>query len=311
MLEATEEETWSVIEYFEWQAPDLKVEFVQKVYEEHVLGHRHDVWDIHTNKDRWWVITNPTNLYSQEQFPNMDLAITFHVGLCIRIPRSEKKKLSELPIEPFAECYRYLTEASEALTHADEISDFQSMGIRCREALLAFVSAAQSAVPWISSEPAPKKADLRAWAAHICGAILQGDTHKDRRHLFKTLLESAWGFANWLAHAKSSSWYDAEAASETTGNAIGLCTSMVIRYIRGVPDSCPACGSHRLSPERGIRTDMPEIEWERSTCQKCGWVGDPVQIEKVPAGSDDSAKSTPVGECVIPTVPLRTIKKPS
>jgi hypothetical protein len=35
---------------------------------------------VHTDVDRWWVIMQPTNLYAQEQFPNMDLALTFHVG---------------------------------------------------------------------------------------------------------------------------------------------------------------------------------------------------------------------------------------
>ena len=103
---------------------------VQKVFEEHVLSHRHDVWDIHTNKDRWWVITNPTNLYPHDQFPNMDLAVTFHVGLCLRIPRGEKQKLSELSVEPFAECHQYLPVASGAQSEAEEISDFQSVGMR-------------------------------------------------------------------------------------------------------------------------------------------------------------------------------------
>jgi hypothetical protein len=80
MLPATPDETQAVIDYMNWKAPDLKVEFLQKVYTENVLSHQHHVWDVHTNVDRWWVITNPTNLYSQEQFPNMDLAVTFHVG---------------------------------------------------------------------------------------------------------------------------------------------------------------------------------------------------------------------------------------
>jgi hypothetical protein len=127
---STEDERRAVIDYFNWQAPEMTVEFVQKMFEEHVLSHRHDVWDIHTNKDRWWVITNPTNLYPHDQFPNMDLAVTFHVGLCLRIPRSEKQKLSELPIEPFAEFYQYLPMASSALSEAEDISDFQSVGMR-------------------------------------------------------------------------------------------------------------------------------------------------------------------------------------
>jgi hypothetical protein len=81
MLAATQEEIDRVTSYFESQAADLTVEFVQKVCTENILGHCHEVWDVHTDKDRWWVITNPSNLYAQEQFPNMDLALTFHVGL--------------------------------------------------------------------------------------------------------------------------------------------------------------------------------------------------------------------------------------
>ena len=94
MLSATKEEIASITEYMECQASDLKVTFCQKVYSETYLNHRHDVWDVHTNKDRWWVITNPTNLYSQEQFPNMDLAMTFHAGLMLRVPRSENRRLA-------------------------------------------------------------------------------------------------------------------------------------------------------------------------------------------------------------------------
>ena len=98
MLKATEREIEEVREYFEWQAPDLEVTFMQKVYSEAVLNTRHDVWDIHTNKDRWWVITGGTNLYSQEQFPSMDLALTFHIGLILRIPRTEEQQEDDLRI---------------------------------------------------------------------------------------------------------------------------------------------------------------------------------------------------------------------
>lgn len=80
MLKASEEEIGSIREHFEWQALDLEVTFRQKV------------WDIHTNKDRWWVIIGGTNLYSQQQFPNMDLALTFHIGLILRIQRTVEQR---------------------------------------------------------------------------------------------------------------------------------------------------------------------------------------------------------------------------
>ena len=251
MLPATPEETQGIIDYVNSQAPDLKVEFLQKVYTENVLSHQHQVWDVHTNIDRWWVITNPTNLYAQDQFPNMDLAVTFHVGLCLRIPRSHKPKLSELPIEPFAECYRHIGEFSNALDHAQEVADYQAIGVRCREALLAFSSCTQTVMPWSSSDPTPKQADFKAWADHICAVSMADHSHEHRRQLFKSLFDGARKFSNWLTHTKTSTWFDAEAATATVENTISLGTSAVIRHLRGVPETCPACGSRRLSPERG------------------------------------------------------------
>ena len=52
MLPATQEEIDHVTEYMVSQAPDLKVQFVQKMYSENVLHVRHDVWDVHTDPGR-------------------------------------------------------------------------------------------------------------------------------------------------------------------------------------------------------------------------------------------------------------------
>lgn len=316
MIPATEEEKRHVIDYMASEAPDLTVEFLQKVYGENVVHVRHDVWDVHTNEDRWWVITGGlTNLYAQQQFPNMDYALTFHMGLCLRIPRSEEQKLSDLPVEPFAEAYRYLSEASEAFDQAQEVADYQAIGVRCREALLAFVAAALTVVPW--SDPAqtpPKKADLKAWADHICSVALHGSANEYRRHLFKTVLDEAWRYANWLTHSKGTHLHDAEAAVAITESAISLATNALIRFMRKVPDECPTCGSHRLSPQRGIRTDEPDVLWERPTCDKCGWAGEPVAVPEVavdPAKPRNSDDSPPPGDCVIPTVPLRQLIRPT
>ena len=104
-------------------------------------------------------------------------------------------------------------------------------------------------------------AGFKAWVDHICGVALPGESQKDRRRLIRTLLTSAWDFANWLTHTKSSKWNDAEAAGETTGHAASLAMSAVIQHVRGVPETCPACGSHRLSPQRAH--DEEGNEWER------------------------------------------------
>src|SRR5207302_475020 len=149
-------------------APDLSVEFVQKVYSENVLNVRHDGWGVDTNVDRWWVITEARNIYGEEQVLNSDLATTVLIVSLLGRPRSERRKLSEMPAEPFAACLRVRQEASEALAQAQEVADYQAVGVRCREALLAFGDIAQTVIPWTAPGEQPKKADLKAWADHIC-----------------------------------------------------------------------------------------------------------------------------------------------
>src|SRR6266576_430091 len=58
--------------YVAGQAPDETVQHVERIKREIVLGDIYDIWDVTTDKDRWWVITNLTNLYSQKHFPSLD-----------------------------------------------------------------------------------------------------------------------------------------------------------------------------------------------------------------------------------------------
>src|SRR5215212_10915705 len=130
MLPSTSEEQKEIEEYYLGQSPKASVGFLQKIYSEVVAGHKHDVWDVHASDGRWWVITNPTNLYSQDQFPNMDYAVTFHVGLCLRIPRTERQTRSDGFIIPFKAVLTKLQEISDALAVAQNLGDYQAIGVR-------------------------------------------------------------------------------------------------------------------------------------------------------------------------------------
>jgi predicted RNA-binding Zn-ribbon protein involved in translation (DUF1610 family) len=302
MLRTTKKEREHVESYVRNQLPTHGLELAQKVYSERVHAECHDIWDVHTKRSRWWVITNPTNLYSQKQFPNMDLALTFHVGLCLRIPNDERKALNDLAIEPLAACWRTLQEANESLRRAEEAEDFQTIGMRSREALLNLIHVAQECVPMPNGQEKPKKSDFRGWLEIVSNAALPGPNQQERRSLVKAGGENAWKFTNWLTHAKDSHFADAEAALAITELAISLLTSALIRTVRGVPDRCPSCGSQKLSPERGIHTSAPETTYERPVCDKCGWMGEPVAIEPVPANRH---RKVPDTECVIMSKPLR------
>jgi hypothetical protein len=148
----------------------------------------------------------------------------------------------------------------------------------------------------------------------ICNVALAGASQKDRRQLFKSLLADAWVFANWLTHAQSATWHDAEAALTTTEHALGLASSLVIRHVRLVPEQCPTCGGPHLFPEEGWRADEPEIIWERPVCDDCGWQGMPVRLGKRLTESESDNVFTRSGDrnddCVIPTVPLTDLSRP-
>lgn len=309
MLQATEEEIDEVREYFEWQAPGLEVTFMQKIYSETVLNTRHDVWDIHTNKNRWWVITGGTNLYSQEQFPNMDLALTFHIGLILRIPRTEEQQLGDLRILPFGPVLEKLKEAEWALTQAHDLPSYQAVGVRCRETLLELIGAAQDAATW--TDAPPQRANFRSWTEIICNNLLPGDTNKVRRGTLKSVLESAWTFSNWLTHAKSTTWVDADMAHSQTQHAVGMATSLILRELRRVPEECPKCCSPHLEPEHGENAAAPGVLWERPRCTDCGWAGRPIPILDLENGQPIiTREGEQTDGCSIMTVPLRTILRP-
>ncbi|MBB3148077.1 hypothetical protein FHS21_004518 [Phyllobacterium trifolii] len=316
MLESTPEEKETVTEYFISQAPDLEITFLQKVYSESVIGHRHDVWDIHTNVDRWWVITNPTNLYSQEQFPNMDIAVTFHMGLCLRIPQTQKQRRSSRRVRPFGEVLVNCERVQTALGQAQHISDYQAIGMRCRELLLEFIYAAQESQEWGGATDL-KRADFRAWTEIICDTIRSGSGQKDRRRLIKSLLNESWTFTNWLTHSKSATWHDAEAALSTVGHALSLSISLVIRHNRSVPDVCPSCGSRNLYPEEGRHTGDLDVVWERPHCDDCDWTGVELPVDIEPLDDEEIAglitRESLVesdDKCSIQTVPVRNLRMP-
>jgi hypothetical protein len=304
MLQASDSERQRIVDYMAAAVAEERVAFLQKLYSEIVQGVRHDVWDVHTSQSRWWVITHPTNLYSQEEFPNLDLALTFHVGLCVRIPNSERPDLSTFPAEPLLTVARELGEIQEALLHAQEVPDFQAIGVRCCESLLSLVHSIQD-----STDPSNphelKRSDFRGWTAFIADSLLCGPSHQGRRALLKSTAASAWDFTNWLAHARSSHFQDAEAALAATELTISLFTVVFIRNLRGVPQACPSCGSQRLALQWAQHADATGIIHEWPLCEVCNWTGTAVPFEPKPGEPANRSRGRPAGDCSIATVPLR------
>src|SRR6266849_10731381 len=95
-MRATKRQTESISAYVEDQAHEPVVH-LEKAASELVGPVRHDIWDVHCTDSRWWVITEPTNLYSQEDFKSRDVALTFHIGLAIRVSYQHERQVPVMP----------------------------------------------------------------------------------------------------------------------------------------------------------------------------------------------------------------------
>src|SRR2546428_8649290 len=143
VMESPEHQKRSIREYMAGQCRDEEIVHLEKVASERIYGEKHDVWDVHTDKGRWWVITNMTNLYSQSEFKSMDYALSFHIGLCARIGSRQQRAASEDPNARFLQTLRRWETAARAFDKADEAEEFQAVGMACRECLLVLVREAR------------------------------------------------------------------------------------------------------------------------------------------------------------------------
>src|SRR5216684_8648401 len=108
----------AVSDYVETQARGEKVLHAEKVKSEHILGSDHDCWDVHTNKDRYWVITSPSNLYSQQFFPSLDFTLSFHIGVTARIMARSRGAPDDAQRKRLTPVWRRWEQAAETLDMA-------------------------------------------------------------------------------------------------------------------------------------------------------------------------------------------------
>src|SRR3546814_4885690 len=99
------------------------------------MGTDYSVWDVHTNLNRWWVITNPTNLYSQVLMPSLDYTLSFHIGLMARVQARREIAGGDEILDFLSTTQRKIYQAQLAFDEADAIEDFQAVGLQCREAM--------------------------------------------------------------------------------------------------------------------------------------------------------------------------------
>jgi hypothetical protein len=253
----------------ELEAPDEPVTHAERVTSERVMNDRYDVWDIHTDKGRWWVVTPLTNLYSQADFPSAENVLTFHIGLGIRVMSRHEPRTSERDRDRTAVAWRKWMQAANALDQADEAEDFQAIGMRLREAMISFVREIADDSYVEAGAEKPKAADVVNWVELIANRVCAGESASSLRSYLKKTAKAAWELVNWLTHAGNAIRTDAEIALSAVETALGSLSLAVIKFERGVPDRCPDCSSYRMTTEY---RELPNDDYQYVTlCEACGW----------------------------------------
>ncbi len=255
-MRSTKQQREWVRDYVEDQAHE-DVVHLEKVGSEMVGPVRHDIWDVHCPNSRWWVVTNPTNLYDQADFKSRDVVLTFHVGLMLRVEYGKERRV---PVTPEAALllpgsWRRWEQAFEAYDSGDEAEAFQSVGVRLRECLVSFVgeTSRDDLVP--SGQSPPKAADVKAWTELLANALAPGDSAARLRSYLKKLSVETWDYVNWLTHAKNSVRMDAEIGLKQVEYLLGVFTAARLRLGR-TPSRCGDCGSYEVI---------------LGSCTHCGW----------------------------------------
>lgn len=257
-----------IADYVHSQAREEVVRHVERVKREVVMGVPYEIWDVTTDLSRWWVITNPTNLYSQQHFPSLDYTLSFHVGLMARV-RSRSPSPDGSDRTPFDEVLRRFEQANERFGHAIEVEDLQAVGMLLREGLISLTTAVHRRIVLPHDVEAPQVANFVAWTDALLNVLCGGGSNERLRQYLKSQSKELWQLVNWLTHSRS-------ADRVATQIALGGCEATLSTFIQllerqrtGGAEECPSCRS------RNIRTyfdiDLPPDGDYFLSCGACGW----------------------------------------
>lgn len=274
-----------IADYVHSQARDETVSHVERVKREVILGDVYEIWDVTTDQNRWWVVTNPTNLYSQQHFPSLDYTLSFHVGLMARV-RSRSSSPDGNEPTPFDEVLRRFEQAEDRFGHAIEVEDLQAIGMLLREGLISLTTAVHRRVTLPANTEHPQLANFIGWTDLLLNILAGGGSNERLRQFLKGQAKEAWQLVNWLTHSRS-------ADKVATEIAIGGCVATLRAFIQllerqrtGGAEECPSCRS------RNIRTFFdidisPDGDYFLS-CGACDWHNHPDGESEGDEGKDDS-----------------------
>ena len=205
------------------------------------------------------MITDPTNLYQQSDFPQAEQALIFHIGLGAFMAERSRKSLTDPETEEHVSAsWRRFGQVIDGMNDAEESEDFQAVGVKCRDALLA-LGKEHADAEWVGDvEDPPKAADFKGWANILAERLTEAG--RLRSHL-KAIADKTWDLTVWLQHNSNATPVDADIVIEATGQVIGTFAKLIRHREYGEPERCPRCDSYRV--RENVESDDDQMGfWE-------------------------------------------------
>lgn len=256
-----------IANYVQSQAEGEEVLHVEKIKNEIISSRKYEVWEAITDQNRWWVITNLTNLYSQEHFPSLDYTLTFHVGLMLRM-QDHSERVDQGEPHPLFEVFRRHEQANDRIYDAIEVADFQNIGMSLRECLLSLADALRRHFAIASADP-PKASDFVAWMDLILDELCSGSTLKPLRKHLRSACKECWQLANWLTHHRKANRTATMIVAQSCDTLTGHLAFLTAQNRIDEQGECPQCKSRHIRSHYDI--NLGEDGDYYITCGECGW----------------------------------------
>ncbi len=256
-----------IARYVEIEARE-DVQHVEKIKQEVVLGDTYEIWDVTTDKNKWWVLTNLTNLYSQKHFPSLDYTLSFHIGLMMRL-RSRPEGADADDPSPFDEVFRRQEQAKHQYERGVEAVDYQAVGMQLRECLISLVAAVRRKVETDPAADRPQDANVKEWSSLLLDQLCPGSSNQRLRKYLKNTASHTWELANWLTHDRDANDTAASIAIHACDTMVGHFVQLLMRDRTDNTEECPVCKSRnvRTHYDRMIEPDGDYY----MTCGECDW----------------------------------------
>ena len=272
-----------VAEYVEWQNHGAgKVLSAKPEHNFDDLGDPVTVWNVKTDSDGdWWVVegeNTPMNLCSQgAYYLSADEVYSFHMGLMARMQALHEQYRPEDYVEAMtlgAEIapvlFRKLKRIASQIDDAEEVEDFQAIGVQCREILIELGNNIY-APEMAGEEEQPQASNFKKKAELFIKCSLDGGDNSDYRNIMKKLTEATWDYACKLTHSQSTTFYEASTCVSLTMSLVSAYENILQKEKDFVATyQCVKCKSKRLSISKVETADDGSITRLYLKCEECG-----------------------------------------